>query len=223
MVTAEHDRSHGELGMEGRLERLDGPEVLVDEGRDPDRRRPEDLGDADRRDGEDQAGGVEEPAHDDEVDQGACSEGNGDADGHGQEVALVPASHHDLGHRRRQHPDLHLGEVDDAAGAIDQHQPHGGEAVEAAEHEAEQDDAERRTRRQERSRDHPDDEDGGGAQSGATASSVEDLRHYWPKQWTWVWGCPYADGSLNGKYLPPSHATHAPLTPSKSEGRFGSQ
>ena len=223
VVAAEHDRPHGEVGVEGRLEGVETGQVLADQRRDPDLGRAEDLEHADGGDGEDQAGGVEEPANDDGVDEGAGGDGNGDPNRHGQEVALVPAPDHDLGDGGGQAADLDLGEVDDSARPIDKHEAHGRESVEAAEHEPEEDDAERQARGQQGAGDDPDEKRSGADCGGAASAPISYLRNHCPKQWTWVCGVPYVDGSSIAKYLPPSHGTQAPFTPSKLAGRLGSQ
>jgi hypothetical protein len=233
VVTPKHDGADVETGVEGCLEGVDRLEVLADEGGDPDLGRPQDLEDADGGDSQDETRRVEEAPDHDQIEQGPGAQGDGDAHRYGEEVALVPAAHHHLGHGCGQTADLDLGEVDDPARAVDEDKAHGRERVETSEHESQQDHAEGQSRRQERAGDHPRHEDDDGDKAGAAEACARRVaqpggerrafRRHWPKQWTWVWAGPYADGSSNGKYLPPSPGTHAPFTPSKSAGRFGSQ
>ena len=85
---------------------------------------------ADRRDGEDQSRRVTEATDDEDLDRGAEDDRTGDEQRDDEEVVDVLAQHEQQRGHRRNRSQLGLGEVDDAAASVDEHQAHSEQAVE---------------------------------------------------------------------------------------------
>ena len=100
----------------------------------------EQLQDADRRDGEQQARRLRETTNDQELGDGAEHERGEQADGYGGEERPFRADDQRRGQHRGESADLALREVDDAVGAVDEHQAHRDERRQRAEDEAEEQD-----------------------------------------------------------------------------------
>ena len=157
MVAVDDDGA--DLGLEGVERRLERAEHHAGRAEDlPGDHQldaAEQLGQTDRGDGEDQAGGVGEPTDDGDLDQGADDQAE---QGSGQEGGPVrPAPRHEQVHRGQAGDAGHgaVGEVDDPVGPPDQDEPDGGEAGGRADDGAGEHDAERHPRRQECAEDEP--------------------------------------------------------------------
>jgi hypothetical protein len=102
----------------------------------------EDLGHADGGDGEDEARRGEEAGDDRGVDQPPRERGGEQPQGRGDEVGQVVAGHQHDGGGGGEPPDLGLGQVDDPARPVQQHEAHRDEGLERPEDDTQHHDAE---------------------------------------------------------------------------------
>jgi len=99
----------------------------------------EDLGDAERRHREDQPRVLREAAHERDLGDGAEREGSHDPDRHREEERDAGSDDQEDAQQAADGAEVALREVDDAVGAVDQHDAHGEQRedrpVDGAEHE----------------------------------------------------------------------------------------
>ncbi len=121
VVRVEDDRADRELHVERRREALsEEREVLAPSPGQQDRQPTEELGEPERRDRDHQAGRVEEPPDDEQLDDGAERERGDDADGHGEQVRPRPRRHEHDDQHDRQRAEVALREVDEAVRPVGQ-------------------------------------------------------------------------------------------------------
>ena len=191
-----------------------GEGVAADPVRDREREHEQELGEADRRDGEDQAGRLAEPADDDELGEGADDDRADDPDAEPEPV--VPAEpeheHHDEGDRRHAH--VGGGEVDDPVGAVDERDAERDQRDASAAERAVEDDAERRGVRPHEHRERDDaDRDQPGQDAAHRRVGHESDRervHRLPRVGRGdVRGAPVAPGRAGARAWSPSPAASA--------------
>ena len=160
MVGGEADTAVVEAEGEGRLEPRDERAVLagVQPGGDAELDEPEDLGDADRGDGKDQARCLREPADDGELDEPARHDGGDDPNQHGRHERPLEPHVQLLGQGRGEGAELALGEVDDPVGPVDQDKPDSEQPVEHP-------------------KDHALEEDAAGYHGGERVAAADALAH----------------------------------------------